>query len=218
MHGMTGIVKDCQTCHSDKEILVNGTPKSIDCVDCHMAPASKSAVGMQVGNGWRGDVKTHIWAINTNAVEKNAMFNDEGNLVKLDDNGLASVTLDFACLGCHTSQDVAWASGYAANIHENGITDITETNDLPATFDLAQNYPNPFNPSTTIAFTLPSAVKVTLNVYSIDGRLVASLIDHRMPAGSHTVKFDGSNLSSGLYMYTIHAGSFNASKKMVVLK
>jgi hypothetical protein len=120
--GLEAIKTTCETCHPNKAVTVNGMPKSVTCVDCHMAPASKSAVGMQVGNGWRGDVKTHIFKINTDAVTKEAMFNAEGTQVALDGDGRAAVTMDFACLRCHQNEDVDWAAEYANGIHSNGIT------------------------------------------------------------------------------------------------
>lgn len=58
--GLKAIKINCQTCHADKQILINGTPKSIDCVDCHMSRVGKSAVSVQTGNGFRGDIRTHI--------------------------------------------------------------------------------------------------------------------------------------------------------------
>ncbi len=216
--GLSGISKNCQTCHPNKEILVNGTPKSNDCIDCHMPPASKSAVGMQAGNGWRGDVKTHIMAINTDAVTREAMFNAEGTLVELDGSGLAAVTLDYACLRCHTSEDVAWASSYAIGIHTNGIVAVDDSKQIPVAFELEQNFPNPFNPATTIKFSLPKASDVKLNVYSVEGSLVAELVSDKMPSGSHTIEFDASNLASGVYVYSIQADQFVSSKKMILLK
>ncbi len=158
--GLSGINNKCQDCHNDKEILLNGSPKGLDCVACHMPPASKSAVGMQAGNGWRGDVKTHIFAINTDAVTKDAMFNEDGSLVTLDGDGYASVTLDFVCLRCHTNKDVAWASGFSKNIHENGIVGVHENENVPEKFGLNQNYPNPFNPTTKISFSIVESVNV----------------------------------------------------------
>lgn len=217
-NGLKAIKVNCQTCHANKQILVNGKPKSIDCVDCHMAQAGKSAVSVQTGNGLRGDVKTHIWKINTKAVTKDSMFTPDKAKVKLDANGYAALTLDFACLKCHTTQDVTWASGYAKEIHKNGITGITNKTEIPNSFNLAQNYPNPFNPSTTIKFALPKSEHVKLSVYSINGELIADLIDNMMPAGNHSVTFDASRLSNGVYIYTISTNSFNSSKKMILMK
>ena len=217
--GLSAIKTECETCHSDKEVTVNGSPKTIDCVDCHMAPATKSAVGMQVGNGWRGDVPTHIFKINTAAVTKDAMFTTDGGSVALDADGIAAVTLDFACLRCHDSKDVAWAATYADSIHQKGIvTGIEEEGELPTQFNLAQNYPNPFNPTTNISFALPNNAQVELNVYDVNGQLVMKLVDDMMPAGYHSVEFDASMLASGVYIYTIKADNFVTSKKMVLMK
>ncbi|MCF8242819.1 MAG: T9SS type A sorting domain-containing protein [Melioribacteraceae bacterium] len=218
VNDMTAIEVECQTCHSDKQIMLNGEIKPIDCIDCHMPAASKSAVGLQVGNGWRGDVKTHIMKINTDAVTKDSMFTNDGSLVKLDENGLAAVTLDFACLKCHTSETVEWASSYAVDIHTNGITGMKDASEIPDNYLLSQNYPNPFNPATTIRFELPKTSKVKLSVYSINGELVAELINNTMPSGSHNIEFDGSSLSSGVYVYALTTDNFNATKKMILMK
>jgi hypothetical protein len=107
-----------------------------------------------------------------------------------------------------------------------GITRINEENfDFPNQFELSQNYPNPFNPSTTIRYTLPKSQFVTLKVYDILGREVTTLVDNRQVAGSYSVRFDASQFSSGIYFYKItagppdhRAGSFNKTRKMVVMK
>jgi Secretion system C-terminal sorting domain len=89
---------------------------------------------------------------------------------------------------------------------------------VPRQFELAQNYPNPFNPVTTIKFQLPSKEFVTLKVYDIIGREVATLVDGLKDAGSHDVKFDASNLPSGVYLYRITAGTYIETKKLVLIK
>ncbi len=83
---------------------------------------------------------------------------------------------------------------------------------------LDQNYPNPFNPRTTIAFTLASESDVQLEVFDAAGRWVATLFDGSKGAGRHTVDFDASRLSSGVYFYRLRAGDFVQQKKMVLLK
>ncbi|MCB9367209.1 MAG: T9SS type A sorting domain-containing protein [Calditrichaeota bacterium] len=85
-------------------------------------------------------------------------------------------------------------------------------------FTLEQNFPNPFNPTTTINFTLSRADVTSLKVFDILGRNVADLSFGRMDAGRHTVSFDGSNLSSGVYFYTLASGVENATRKMLLLK
>lgn len=90
--------------------------------------------------------------------------------------------------------------------------------ETPTTFSLAQNYPNPFNPTTTLEFKLPQATRVVLAVYDVSGKLVATLVDGYREAGVHKLTFDGSALTSGIYIYRITAGDFNASGKMILMK
>ena len=85
-------------------------------------------------------------------------------------------------------------------------------------FNLAQNFPNPFNPGTQIKYTLAERSNVVLKVYDVLGKEVATLVNSFEDAGQHEVNFDASNLSSGLYIYTIQAGNFTSSKKMMLLK
>ena len=106
------------------------------------------------------------------------------------------------------------------NTPYNPPTGIEESfqSSIPKTFALKQNYPNPFNPSTTISFDLSKQAHVKITVYNILGEKVADIVNNNMSAGSHRVKFDGSNLSSGVYIYRITAGEFTAVKKMMLLK
>ena len=90
-------------------------------------------------------------------------------------------------------------------------------------FSLLQNYPNPFNPTTKINFTIPEFPKgtnslITLKVYNILGNEVAALLNEEKPAGNYEINFDASHLSSGVYFYTLRAGDFNQTRKMILLK
>jgi hypothetical protein len=87
----------------------------------------------------------------------------------------------------------------------------------PNEYRLLQNYPNPFNPSTTIKFELPRESHVNLTVYDVLGRELSRLVNERMDAGYHDVKFDGSALASGMYFYRIQAGSYVNTKKLLLL-
>lgn len=100
-----------------------------------------------------------------------------------------------------------------ANLNTDKSTDIS-----PEGYVLESNYPNPFNPSTTISFSIPQAQHVSLVVYDALGREVATLVDSELGSGSHTVTFDGKNLSSGVYIYRIRAGDFVQEKKMQLVK
>lgn len=99
-------------------------------------------------------------------------------------------------------------------------------NEVPSDFNLKQNYPNPFNPSTTIEYQLPFNGSVKLQVYDVLGREVKTLVEQRESAGDYKIKFDGKDLPSGVYIYTLHVSyqkggetmEYNASKKLVILK
>jgi hypothetical protein len=93
----------------------------------------------------------------------------------------------------------------------------TESN-TPVEFSLSQNYPNPFNPSTTIRFSLPQREHVTLKVFDVLGREVATLVDGEMAAGNHAVTFAPHDLAGGLYFYQLTAGQFSQTRKAVLMK
>ena len=98
------------------------------------------------------------------------------------------------------------------------VTGIENENVLPTEFILSQNYPNPFNPSTTINYEIPKSSLVTLKVYDVLGREVATLVNEEKQAGRYNVTFNASKYSSGVYFYRITAGDFSQIKKMVLLK
>lgn len=98
-------------------------------------------------------------------------------------------------------------------------TESVEVNNiLPNEFSLNQNYPNPFNPSTVISYQLPVTADVTLKIYDILGNEVQILVNQKQEAGKHEVKFDASNLTTGIYFYSINAGNFSQTKKMILLR
>ncbi|MGE5499561.1 MAG: T9SS type A sorting domain-containing protein, partial [Syntrophothermus sp.] len=93
----------------------------------------------------------------------------------------------------------------------------------PDNYSLSQNYPNPFNPSTTIRFNLIANAKVTLRVFNILGQVVTTLINKNMNAGNHSIAFDASRLTSGMYIYKLDAKasdgtSFSQARKMMLIK
>jgi hypothetical protein len=90
--------------------------------------------------------------------------------------------------------------------------------EFPTEFSLAQSYPNPFNPSTNIRYGLPQKAVVTLEVFTALGQRVATLVHEQEEAGYHEVAFNASGLASGAYFYTITAGYYHASKKLVLMK
>jgi len=96
--------------------------------------------------------------------------------------------------------------------------DKKSENAAPIAFTLSQNYPNPFNPLTTIQFSLATQSQVSLVVYDVNGKQVASLVNETKKAGRHTITFDGSHLTSGIYFYNLHYKEGVLTRKMTLVK
>jgi hypothetical protein len=103
------------------------------------------------------------------------------------------------------------------------LLSIDQKSLLPEAYTLHQNYPNPFNPTTQIRYDLPDNEYVSINIYDLMGRRIKSLINTNQDAGYRSINWDATNdlgqpVSAGMYIYTIHAGEFRQTKKMVLLK
>jgi hypothetical protein len=99
------------------------------------------------------------------------------------------------------------------------VTSLEDGEVMPTEVELAQNYPNPFNPSTMIRYAVPSQSAVTLEVFDILGRQVATLVNNQvMPAGRHSVSFDAGRFASGVYVYRLVVGEKVMTKRMVLIK
>ena len=97
-----------------------------------------------------------------------------------------------------------------------GVTPVSTQ--IPNEYKLSQNYPNPFNPVTKINFALPKSGLVTMMVYDILGREVARLVNETKQAGSYSVDFNASNLTSGVYFYRLEVNGYVDTKKMTLIK
>ena len=102
--------------------------------------------------------------------------------------------------------------------YEFDPTLVSDNKIVPAKFNLAQNYPNPFNPSTVINYQLPENSHVVLKIYNSLGKEIATLVNEEKAAGSYDLKFNASNLASGLYFYSIKAGNTIQTRKMLLIK
>jgi hypothetical protein len=124
--------------------------------------------------------------------------------------------------GRGANSTTAITSGFLAR--PNTVTSVGDkTGSLPLSFSLSQNFPNPFNPSTTIRFQVAAATHVTLKVYDVLGREVASLVDEEKTGGEYRVTFDAANVASGVYFYRLQANGAGGStyvetRKLVLLK
>ncbi|MCW8849250.1 MAG: T9SS type A sorting domain-containing protein, partial [Melioribacteraceae bacterium] len=103
------------------------------------------------------------------------------------------------------------------------ITSVDELNIIPEQYSLSQNYPNPFNPTTIIKYSIPNFASnlnssVVLKIYDVLGREVRTLVNQVQKPGNYEVNFNASDLSSGIYFYSIKAGNFYQTKKLMLLK
>ncbi|MDP2363460.1 MAG: T9SS type A sorting domain-containing protein, partial [Ignavibacteria bacterium] len=131
-------------------------------------------------------------------------------------DGFFDVTATFVGAFGPTDWSANWADftpvGYVTSVDENQISS------LPVKFNLTQNYPNPFNPSTKIVYSVTEPSQVKLTVTNILGQVVETLVNDFRSNGTYEVTFDSNGLTSGLYIYTLEAGSTSISKKMTLLK
>ena len=215
---------ECVDCHPNRAA---NHPTPIECVDCHMPAASKSAVGIEYPNGGlRGDISSHIWRINTDPVSREAMYTPDGEFLKPDASGWLSVSLDFACLGCHTDADetLTWASESAKRMHVPTNTSAEAVDEaVPGQPRIVANYPNPFSETTTVAFELETAGSVELSVFNSSGQRVALLNAGQWPAGTHGVTWDGRTdagvpVSSGVYIARLVSGQTVSSRQLLVVR
>jgi hypothetical protein len=221
--------KTCQPCHPGKAVSMtvvrDGVPRTVThtCQDCHMPYIGSTAIE---ANDYRADQASHMWKINTDPVGRvPTMWPATGGNVIIPADSIVAHTLDFACLGCHTTKTLAWASSYAKGIHAKNIVVNVETQGpvIPSAYYVEQNYPNPFNPSTTIRFGLPEPSNVRLDVYDMTGKHIATLVSKRLSAGIHSVTWNGTDesgkaVASGVYLYRLETDKFIDSKRMVLTK
>ena len=149
-----------------------------------------------------------------------------GQIYRSTDNG-GSWTTDYtAPTGTynHLTRSISgfrlWAvrSNGAVAMSEGLVGIIPIGGEVPQQFRLSQNYPNPFNPATNIKFSVPKSGLVKIAVYDAIGRETAVLVNENLSTGNYSVEFNASNFSSGIYFYTILAGDFKETKKMMLIK
>ncbi len=116
--GYKGVERTCKTCHADVQVKI-AAKANVACSTCHMPFAVKSAVSTMVsyvgGSVPKGDIRSHIQRISTNP--QWTMFTDDGKFVRVDSHNKAYLTLDYVCMSCHTTKDMAWAMTQAQRIH-----------------------------------------------------------------------------------------------------
>jgi len=144
--------------------------------------------------------------------------------VQTNASGLASFTTTLSAPVSAGRSITATATDVFGNTSEFSLpvtaaaTGVASHEDIPHETVLMQNYPNPFNPSTRIRYGLPSRSHVTLTVFNTLSQRVATLVDDNQEAGYYEVRFDGKDLSSGVYLYRIQAGDFVRTRKLLLVK
>ena len=147
---------------------------------------------------WKGDFLSEIKISNN----YNFLYN---SILAFDPTGDLIVCSDW-------QEDI-----FIKKISDNTV-DVNEEMNLPAEFSLSQNYPNPFNPSTSIKYSVPSNEYVSLKIYDVLGKEVATLVNQEMNAGIYEVQFDASQFTSGVYIYRLITEDLSISKKMILIK
>ncbi|MEO8513538.1 MAG: YCF48-related protein [Ignavibacteria bacterium] len=110
-------------------------------------------------------------------------------------------------------------SGKILKTTNGGITFINNiSSEVPISFALEQNYPNPFNPVTHFGFRIADFGFVTLTIYDVSGKIVETLVNGELKAGTYEAEWDASNFSSGIYFYTLSSGNFKETRKMILIK
>ncbi|MEO8233453.1 MAG: cellulase family glycosylhydrolase [Ignavibacteriota bacterium] len=122
--------------------------------------------------------------------------------------------------GNHVLQTRFFFGGFNFSYMDFVLTTVNAETEIknPNTYSLQQNFPNPFNPSTTITFSTKEFGNVQIDVFDMLGREIINLVNSELPAGMHSVDFEGTGLSSGIYYYILKAGDFTTSRKMILLK
>jgi hypothetical protein len=126
----------------------------------------------------------------------------------------------------HSDTYVLFLSDYAGDeigdywfrFQKKIVTSVNNNQSIPFGFTLGQNYPNPFNPVTTIKYQIPELSFVTLKVFDVLGREIATIVNEEKPIGSYEVEFNAASLPSGIYLYQLRSGNYVETKKMIILK
>jgi len=175
----------------------------------------------------------YIWQLSTDAQFQNIVVNaNVGSSASFEttfgvlDTLLADLGIDVGTTAtvyhrviASDGSDESASEPRSANLERGTVTSVDEPLGVnPQKFGLNQNYPNPFNPSTNISFTLANAGQATLTVYNMLGQKVAVVANNQFSAGQHSVNFNASGLSSGIYIYRLQAQGQSTAKRMTLIK
>jgi len=224
----------CQDCHGTMKNVAESIEKGrrpwLDepkCGSCHGSLYAEESGKLYRESKGHGGLFCSSCHGSPHAIYPTTVAND--NLQNIRLQGFAG-TLQ-KCLVCHSTPPTG-SGPHGIKYSASTISNTTQTNSqgaeekiIPDGYDLRQNYPNPFNPSTKIVYSIPEDNFVEIKVFNIDGQEVTTLVKNFEPAGEHEVTFDTNNLTgitselpSGIYFYTLRAGSTSITKKMILLR
>jgi photosystem II stability/assembly factor-like uncharacterized protein len=169
------------------------------------------------------------WINGTNTVYFVGQIAASGNIYKSTTGGTSWAPMttaqinifhfDFIRVGTTVTGFAVSPAGTVYKLSEPVVTSVSsENNSIPSEYKIEQNYPNPFNPSTIIKYSVPKTSFVTVKVYDVTGKLVESLLSENKNAGNYEINFNGAKYSSGVYYYTMQAGNYTETKKMILVK
>lgn len=179
-----------------------------------------------------GDLLVYVWELALDAGFENSVLQLSTGEATIAPLTFAAVDGLLSSLGVGEGESVTvWhraiatdGSGFntgavaSVTLQRGIVTSASEGTELAGSFRLEQNYPNPFNPVTNIRYELPAAGNVQLSVYNMLGQRVALLVNEMQAAGTHTVRFDGSRLSSGVYLYRLESEGTQLTRRMMLVK
>lgn len=233
--GNNGLIyKSTDGCKSWSELSseVSGTLRSVSFFDQNngVVFGSNNIFTTDGGQTW-SEVETPSFFVGAEAQFINPQqcfaVGASGKIIKSIDGGMTwteqeSGTSSILRSIYFTDENTGIAVGYDGTIvrtDNGGVTSVNSSEDeFPNRFRLSQNYPNPFNPSTTISYSIPKQSKVSLKIYDILGSEITELVNGEKAVGSYKVNFDASNLSSGIYFYTLKTNNSVLTKKMMLIK
>jgi len=178
---------------------------------------SASAIGKDVKLSWKTVTEVNNYGFE---IERSVLNSEWYKIGFVNGNGNSNSPKDYSFVD--TKVNAGKYSYRLKQIDNDGKFEYSKTIEIDVNnekkFELSQNYPNPFNPATTIQFRLPQTGLVKLPLFNILGQEVRTLVNEFMEAGTHSVNFDASELNSGIYIYKLESGSFNQTKKMILVK